>query len=177
MLITQHLITNLLAIDLFLYLIVTGSFCCQGEGNNTIWHCEPCPTQHGGFCSKRWWCPERRDSITGSCPSSPGCSKHSDCDEGAPGAMTAMDFQLLDSLDPRDLGQLLTKYLGLSMSFVKFREALSPPRTAEDFCESCDLCLQFQASAWAFREVVSQLSEVCLRLSGPSGPVSPALPA
>ena len=33
--------------------------------NSSIWRCEPCPTQKGGFCSKLWWCPLREDSITG----------------------------------------------------------------------------------------------------------------
>ncbi|CAE7518645.1 unnamed protein product, partial [Symbiodinium sp. CCMP2456] len=50
--------------------------------NETIWRCEPCPTEKGGFCSKLWWCPLRQDSISGSCPEEPGCARHSDCQEG-----------------------------------------------------------------------------------------------
>ena len=50
--------------------------------NSSIWRCEPCPTEKGGFCSKLWWCADRQDSITGSCPPLPGCSKHSECQEG-----------------------------------------------------------------------------------------------
>ncbi|CAJ1409317.1 unnamed protein product [Effrenium voratum] len=52
------------------------------SANSSLWRCEPCPTSKGGFCSKQWWCPMRKDSITGSCPQEPGCGKHSDCKEG-----------------------------------------------------------------------------------------------
>eukprot|EP00931_Biecheleriopsis_adriatica_P088651 TRINITY_DN62921_c0_g1_i1.p1 TRINITY_DN62921_c0_g1~~TRINITY_DN62921_c0_g1_i1.p1 ORF type:complete len:1597 (+),score=307.41 TRINITY_DN62921_c0_g1_i1:34-4824(+) len=53
-----------------------------GGGNGSLWQCQPCPSQLGGFCSLLAWCRHRQDSITGQCPEERGCSHHKDCQEG-----------------------------------------------------------------------------------------------
>eukprot|EP00929_Paragymnodinium_shiwhaense_P041840 TRINITY_DN21726_c0_g2_i1.p1 TRINITY_DN21726_c0_g2~~TRINITY_DN21726_c0_g2_i1.p1 ORF type:complete len:1480 (+),score=255.85 TRINITY_DN21726_c0_g2_i1:167-4606(+) len=49
---------------------------------NPTWSCNPCPTQRGGSCRMRIFCPVANDSVSGDCPQSTGCSAHTQCGTG-----------------------------------------------------------------------------------------------